>query len=312
VRDGYRVRGITDTEPMELAAREDMGGVLDQVFVYGTLLRGEQRHPLMSKVRDVAPAWVQGRVFDQGAYPATIFHRFQPLSEGTDSRACDFDYGRVTGELVRLSSPERTLKRLDAIEGFAGWSSDRCLYRRTLVEVHGPGLRSSLAWSYELADAARVGAPVTGGSWRVHTHEGPYRRALGRLPRELRGLCTTPRPPLDADEEGEVTWRGYGVLLSTRPRLLPTGDPTLCVVTRYARTLGWLFRAAERRIYTPAPAEVAIPRMAWAVRYATESRAGVISERETVDAALDALSAATLLEPEALHPSACAARGVCG
>jgi len=303
VREGYEVRGIADTDTLEGAAREDGGPLINQIFVYGTLLRGEVRHQLLRAVGDVCPAWVQGHLFDQRAYPAAVFHRFHPLSPGRESHGDEFDHGRIVGEVVRVSLPHQALEVLDAVEGFHGWSSERCLYRRTLVEIHGPGPRTSLAWSYQFADTSQLRRGVQRNSWRVHIHD-ERGTTLGDLACELRALPDVPQPPLSVGPT-ELTWCGHRIQLSTRP-LSPMPDPTdldhtpaaTLLVSRYARTLGWLFRAVDQCIYAPCPGPEVYARMARSVRHAAEIRCGVISERDTIAAALDALARAIMQEPE--------------
>jgi gamma-glutamylcyclotransferase (GGCT)/AIG2-like uncharacterized protein YtfP len=89
-----------------------------QVFVYGTLKRGECRErSWLRRPLAVEAAWTLGRLYDLGPYPALV--------EGTD---------RVLGELWRFvpEDMDETLRVLDGIEGFDDQPHD--FYRREVVE----------------------------------------------------------------------------------------------------------------------------------------------------------------------------------
>ena len=99
------------------------------VFVYGTLLPGESRWPILSTfVADGArrEAVVAGQLFDTGrGYPAAVF---------------DED-GTIPGLLVTLADEhvERALQILDKVEG-----TEYELYARTLVTT----VDGEQAWAY--------------------------------------------------------------------------------------------------------------------------------------------------------------------
>jgi gamma-glutamylcyclotransferase (GGCT)/AIG2-like uncharacterized protein YtfP len=101
------------------------------VFVYGTLLPGEQRWPILSTFvvdGEHRDAVVRGRLYDTGlGYPAAVF-------DG------DAD-GAVPGLLVTLAEGhvERALEILDRVEG-----TDYELYARTLVTT----VDGEHAWAY--------------------------------------------------------------------------------------------------------------------------------------------------------------------
>ena len=87
-----------------------------KVFVYGTLLQGEMRHPVLDGSQCLGPAMAGGRLVDLGRYPALV--------EGQ---------GVVTGELYRVN--RATLEQLDRIEGYDAGNPSASLYRRESVEV---------------------------------------------------------------------------------------------------------------------------------------------------------------------------------
>ena len=91
----------------------------DLVFVYGTLLPGERRWPLLAPY---AASWLDadadGTLWDTGrGYPAAVF------APG----------GKVSGAVVRLvpALSARAVELLDAIEG------EGTLYRRVVVATSG-------------------------------------------------------------------------------------------------------------------------------------------------------------------------------
>jgi gamma-glutamylcyclotransferase (GGCT)/AIG2-like uncharacterized protein YtfP len=97
------------------------------VFVYGTLLPGESRWPLLASfATEVVEATASGRLFDTGrGYPAARF------SDGSAS---------IPGACVRVAEErwESTLEMLDGVE------AEGTLYRRVeVVTTAGP------ATSYE-------------------------------------------------------------------------------------------------------------------------------------------------------------------
>lgn len=110
------------------------------VFVYGTLRRGECRAIFWpySPV-SVEPAFVRGRLYDLGPYPALV--------PGEDL---------VRGELWRLS-PEHTaetLAVLDEVEGYSVSPGD--LYQRVVVECRTESGESYQANVYYYARPERL------------------------------------------------------------------------------------------------------------------------------------------------------------
>ena len=113
------------------------------VFVYGTLLPGESRWPLIAEhVLDVERAAAPGDLYDTGrGYPAAVF----APAAGAGRSA-----GRVPG--ARLTVLDDLLPLLDGIEG------EGTLYRRVEVATdQGP------AWSYEWLGPVDGLAPLPAG-----------------------------------------------------------------------------------------------------------------------------------------------------
>ena len=122
-----------------------------QVFVYGTLKRGQLRqHSWPRKPRQIEPAWTFGRLYDLGPYPALV--------EGTD---------RVLGELWQFAPEDllETLRVLDDIEGFHGLPDD--LYSRVEIECTTAAGECVRALAYRFArplpPKARLITAVTNG-----------------------------------------------------------------------------------------------------------------------------------------------------
>ena len=120
-------------------------GVVDRLFVYGSLRTGESARALVEPyVRDCEPATVRGAMFALAAgYPGVVL---------------DAGGSIIRGELIGLRDLAEALRVLDDYEG-----SD---YERVMVEAEHVG-GPSWAWVYVLADPglAALGTPVPGGEW---------------------------------------------------------------------------------------------------------------------------------------------------
>jgi gamma-glutamylcyclotransferase (GGCT)/AIG2-like uncharacterized protein YtfP len=109
------------------------------VFVYGTLLPGQERWPLLEPYAlEAREALVRGQIYDTGrGYPGALFDR----------------PGSIPGALIELD-PERltdALTMLDEVEGV-----DLGLYRRVLVHTDA----DEPAWSYAWADDPDALVPI--------------------------------------------------------------------------------------------------------------------------------------------------------
>lgn len=120
------------------AARQD-GAVL---FVYGTLMPGHLRWPLVERyVRHVEPAVVKGRLFDTGHdFPAARFD----------------DGGQIEGYLLTFADKhrERAWRTVDRIEGD--------LYVRVDVVTLAGDRARSYAWAGPTDDLTPIGRRWTG------------------------------------------------------------------------------------------------------------------------------------------------------
>ena len=122
---------------------------IQHVFVYGTLLEGEERGWVLDAC-ERRVATVDGVLCDLGdrGYPG--------LMPGE---------GRVHGEVVRLPDDGVLLARLDQIEGMRAHGAPNNLYRRGCVRARtedGP----VWAWTYWW-NGMDAGEPIASGDWRA-------------------------------------------------------------------------------------------------------------------------------------------------
>jgi gamma-glutamylcyclotransferase (GGCT)/AIG2-like uncharacterized protein YtfP len=153
----------------------------DSLFVYGTLLTGESRHPMLAsgRILSIIPATVAGLLLDLGEHPGLL------ISAQTSSR--------VQGELIRFESLDSIIQALDAEEGpdfrrqltNASWAdggSDRLLRNSrkpgavSNAPPEGPASSSivwrrasapfALAWVYAFIGDASSAPAISSGNWR--------------------------------------------------------------------------------------------------------------------------------------------------
>jgi gamma-glutamylcyclotransferase (GGCT)/AIG2-like uncharacterized protein YtfP len=168
-----------------------------QVFVYGTLMRGESRHGLLREhgLESVLLAESPGRLVDLGDFPAMLPHA---------GGAPTF----VRGELVFCRDSAGLIRRLDEVEGSHGGGRDDNLFERRVVPVGMMDGHEREAWAYVYARPGQGSPTIVSGDWRVH--RGARRRVLEAL---VRGHCGAdelavaralvrgyPMPPADFDE----------------------------------------------------------------------------------------------------------------
>jgi gamma-glutamylcyclotransferase (GGCT)/AIG2-like uncharacterized protein YtfP len=143
VRRGYEDHGL-DLAPLTAAAEDrSPAGPVARLFVYGTLRRGEERHPVL--LRHAATggetATTAGTLLDLGAYPGLIV-------DGPESS--------VVGELYAAADQDALFAELDEIESFRGFGRPGSVYRRAIVRVRERESRSPLAWTYVYTGPERL------------------------------------------------------------------------------------------------------------------------------------------------------------
>lgn len=160
-------------DALHLASNGDSGANhVAQLFVYGTLMRGEKnagllyrRVPLLESV--TASASIKGRLFDTGlGFPA--------LLKGGSSHVFG-DYIQLIGCKQDISD---ALKELDRLEGYTSDGPEiENLFKRDLVQIDVSGLpgftESALGWVYSAGPEieARIKAGrcklIPNGSWQA-------------------------------------------------------------------------------------------------------------------------------------------------
>jgi gamma-glutamylcyclotransferase (GGCT)/AIG2-like uncharacterized protein YtfP len=118
------------------------------LFVYGTLLPGEERWEILEQfvVGPSAPDSVAGTLYDTGeGYPAASF---------------ESGHSRVVGQVFRLDAArmDEALEVLDEVE-----DAVLGLYRRVRV-VTAAGLH---VWTYQYGTGLQL-TPIAGGDWVKH------------------------------------------------------------------------------------------------------------------------------------------------
>lgn len=123
-----------------------------KVFVYGTLLKGLERQPVLGDSKYLGPALVQAELFDLGCYPG--------VREGN---------GTVVGELYEVKM--KTIERLDRIEGYDARKVTDSLFVRKQVEARkfADGERVN-AFCYFYNRSAQTGI-IAHGDYRRHMLE---------------------------------------------------------------------------------------------------------------------------------------------
>lgn len=122
------------------------------VFVYGTLMRGEEREAAIRGVLPcVAPldGWVPGGLVHLGAWPGLV------------SGA-----GRVHGELFLTTELAPLLAVLDPIEDFTGFDAPPTEYTRVVLQVTTESGRV-WAWAYRYVGDTSEAVPIPSGRWRA-------------------------------------------------------------------------------------------------------------------------------------------------
>lgn len=146
-----------------------------EVFVYGTLKRGERNHDRFCRgVLRVREASVHGWLYDLPfGFPALVVPEGSSLAAGTEDYAADTETqgsavpgeapsweNVVHGELLTFGDPVTWLPALDDLEGFR--PSEESMYRRILIPTRVDG-RMETAWAYTIERAS--GAYLPSGRW---------------------------------------------------------------------------------------------------------------------------------------------------
>ena len=134
------------------------------VFVYGTLQRGESNHRILEQgeAEFVGTGTAEGYLLDLGAFPGAM--------KGGE--------GQFNGELYFLPYFDDTIRRLDRLEGNGSF------YKREVIEVGmhphywtGTEGTQRMSWCYFLVSDKNLRhfGPIRCGCWKNHV-AGVYRR----------------------------------------------------------------------------------------------------------------------------------------
>ena len=109
--------------------------MIEQVFFYGTLRTGFNRTTragIDTFLKFSGRAWINGKLFDLGIYPAAV--------PATDAR--------VWGEVFEMADASKVLAALDRIEGYRAAEPERSLYTRASVPATLDDGRTEDVWVY--------------------------------------------------------------------------------------------------------------------------------------------------------------------
>lgn len=151
-----------------------------ELFVYGTLKRGERNHDRFCRgALKIEEATAHGHLYDLPfGFPALVVSEEDVRTTGTANYLADArtprrlhkpvplqdrpEWDVVHGELVTFDDPEKRLPAIDTLEGYR--PGERSLYTRVLVPVALSGAGTAvLAWAYAVKTASGVHLPK--GRW---------------------------------------------------------------------------------------------------------------------------------------------------
>ena len=151
IEGGLNKRNLPIGDLKMAIENSDFSYPVNHLFVYGTLMQGEVRHPTLVQHTDgeAREATAQGEIYLLGDYPGML-----PSANG-----------RVSGELHRLSDVFLGLQSLDRVEGFYGFNAENSLFKRTLIEVQ-VGSKTEWAWTYMYGSEIERHRLIDSGDWR--------------------------------------------------------------------------------------------------------------------------------------------------
>lgn len=155
---GLSSHGLSPLGPWEAAgACGNTPSAVAGIFVYGTLLTGQNRSAVIPSDAVRHPAVASGRIVDTGTYPAFI----------------PGPHGNVRGELIEFADVERVIENLDRIEGYVPHRAPaENLFQRRLITLAGPDGAQVKAWTYIFAGETGGLPVIQSGDWRFHQGQG--------------------------------------------------------------------------------------------------------------------------------------------
>ena len=125
---------------------------LENLFVYGTLMKGELRHPTLSEcsIGEGRSASTTGALIELDDYPGMLTG----------------EKGVVHGEVYQIDQMYSTLRTLDTIEGFYGYDSTHSLFTRTIVQIKTEhGMEWAWTYAYNCGDEEKKKI-IESGNWK--------------------------------------------------------------------------------------------------------------------------------------------------
>jgi gamma-glutamylcyclotransferase (GGCT)/AIG2-like uncharacterized protein YtfP len=152
VRRGYAAHGMETQRLENAAAGKSPASPVAGVFVYGTLRRGEERHPTIALhvASGGVAATTAGTLLDLGPYPGLVVEDSQRI---------------VSGEFYAVPDADALLAELDPIESFLGFGVSGSLYRRAIVHVRSADAGATLAWTYVYTGTRTGSRVIASGDW---------------------------------------------------------------------------------------------------------------------------------------------------
>lgn len=130
----------------------------DLLFVYGTLLSADtgatgrvQRARLAREARVLSAATVDGLLYNLGRYPGLVV---------TEEVA-----GAVTGEILELAQPARTLAWLDDYESIVPGNHPHNEYERRRLRARLASGESVEVWAYVYLQSVAQARLIPDGNW---------------------------------------------------------------------------------------------------------------------------------------------------
>lgn len=149
IRNGLERRGLP-TMFLEASIESNIAPrELNEIFVYGTLMKGESRHHFIESVdiKYLEEASSKGKLLHISDFPGLIYD-------------CN---SNVSGELYRCQAISQTLLELDRIEGFYGYGFDDSLFFRVISKIE---VKGKFVWAWTYLFNGESGEEIPSGNWR--------------------------------------------------------------------------------------------------------------------------------------------------
>ena len=156
VLKGLSEHNLSNTNLIEASKNQYKN--LDSIFVYGTLMQGEEREHIMQKYSplSIRAAQVNGNLYNMGSYPA-----LKNLYSNRDNNLVQGEVWKFSGEIVKA-----LLVELDEIEEFFGYNNKDNLYIRVPTKVDLYKQENCFAWTYVYVQSITEGQEIKTNDWR--------------------------------------------------------------------------------------------------------------------------------------------------